>query len=441
MSTVPSPSSFTFSSDLTLSPPASQVVVPPLVSPLPGSTPDLDSVPTEAAGKGTAQTRSTEPLPPPPITLSVLHLVNGEHFAGAERVQSHLGRCLPALGVRADFACLKPGRFADAVDAANGEWGSAFRFPMRHRFDLTVLPSLIRKVRTGDYQCLHAHTPRTAMLASMVSFRTGVPWIYHVHSPAARDSAKQFSNWFNAKVEKWSLNSCSHLITVSDSLRRELVRGGEPEDRVSVVRNGVPGVRYSRTSYPQIGRHWTFGMVALMRPRKGLEVALDAIAILRREGYDVTLRCIGPYESDDYRRRIELQIDALGIRESIEQSGFKKDVPATLAQLDAMLLPSLYGEGLPMVVLEAMASALPVIATKVEGTPEAIRDRVDGLLAEPGSADSLATQMRELINGFVDWSSLAESSYRRHAEMFSDRAMSAGVASIYRLVAANCVAS
>jgi len=441
MSTVPSPSSFTFSSDLTLSPPASQVVVPPLVSPLPGSTPDLDSVPTEGAGKGTAQTRSTEPLPPPPITLSVLHLVNGEHFAGAERVQSHLGRCLPALGVRADFACLKPGRFADAVDAANGEWGSAFRFPMRHRFDLTVLPSLIRKVRTGDYQCLHAHTPRTAMLASMVSFRTGVPWIYHVHSPAARDSAKQFSNWFNAKVEKWSLKSCSHLITVSDSLRRELVRGGEPEDRVSVVRNGVPGVRYSRTSYPQIGRHWTFGMVALMRPRKGLEVALDAIAILRREGYDVTLRCIGPYESDDYRRRIELQIDALGIRESIEQSGFKKDVPATLAQLDAMLLPSLYGEGLPMVVLEAMASALPVIATKVEGTPEAIRDRVDGLLAEPGSADSLATQMRELINGFVDWSSLAESSYRRHAEMFSDRAMSAGVASIYRLVAANCVAS
>ena len=441
MSTVPSPSSFPFSSDLTLSPPASQVVVPPLVSPLPGRTPDLESVPTEAAGKGTAQTRSTEPLPAPPITLSVLHLVNGEHFAGAERVQSHLGRCLPALGVRADFACLKPGRFAEAVDAAGGEWGSAFRFPMRHRFDLTVLPSLIRKVRTGDYQCLHAHTPRTAMLASMVSFRTGVPWVYHVHSPAARDSSKQFSNWFNAKVENWSLKNCSHLITVSDSLRRELVRGGEPEDRVSVVRNGVPGVRYSRTSYPQIGGHWTFGMVALMRPRKGLEVALDAIAILRREGYDVTLRCIGPYESDDYRRRIELQIDALGIRESIEQSGFKKDVPATLAQLDAMLLPSLYGEGLPMVVLEAMASALPVIATKVEGTPEAIRDRIDGLLAEPGSADSLATQMRELINGFVDWSSLAESSYRRHSEMFSDRAMSAGVASVYRLVAANCAAS
>lgn len=441
MSTVPSPSSFQFSSDLTLSPPASQVVVPPLVSPLPASPPDLETLPSETAGRGTAQTRSTEPLPAPPITLSVLHLVNGEHFAGAERVQSHLGRCLPALGVRADFACLKPGRFADAVDAAGGEWGSAFRFPMRHRFDLTVLPSLIRKVRTGDYQCLHAHTPRTAMLASMVSFRTGVPWIYHVHSPAARDSSKQFSNWFNAKVEKWSLKNCSHLITVSDSLRRELVRGGEPEDRVSVVRNGVPGVRYSRTSYPQIGGHWTFGMVALMRPRKGLEVALDAIAILRREGYDVTLRCIGPYESDDYRRRIELQIDALGVRESIEQSGFKKDVPATLAQLDAMLLPSLYGEGLPMVVLEAMASALPVIATKVEGTPEAIRDRIDGLLAEPGSADSLATQMRELINGFVDWSSLAESSYRRHAEMFSDRAMSAGVASVYQRVAANCVAS
>lgn len=367
-------------------------------------------------------------------SLRVLHLVNGEHFAGAERVQSHLGRCLPSLGITADFACIKPGRFADAVDAAAGSWGRAYRFPMRHRLDLSIVPAVKRAVKVGSYGILHAHTPRTAMIASVVSRLAGVPWIYHVHSPAARDSVKKFSNWFNSTVERVSLQNCSHLITVSDSLRRELIANGEAESHVTVVRNGVPGVRYERSHYPQIGGRWTFGMVALMRPRKGLEVALNAIAILRTSGLDARLRCIGPYETDLYKRRIEEQIDALGIRPYVEQTGFKSDVPRTLAQLDAMLLPSLFGEGLPMVVLEAMASALPIIATKVEGTPEAIRDGKDGLLAEPGCPDSLAQKMRMMMVGEVDWHAIADSAFKRHAETFSDRAMSEGIANVYRSV-------
>jgi len=370
----------------------------------------------------------------PVVTQRVFHLVNGEHFAGAERVQSHLGRCLPRYGVQIDFACLKPGRFADAVDAAGGEWGKVTRFAMRNRFDLSVVSSITRAVRQGHYDLLHAHTPRTAMIAALVAQRTKLPWVYHVHNPTARDSSKRFTNWHNANIEKWSLRSCSHLITVSNSLRRELIANGASEDRVTVVRNGVPGIRFDRASYPSVGGQWTFGMVALMRPRKGLEVALDAIAMLRQRGLDAKLRCIGPYETDEYRRKIESKIDALSIRPFVEQMGFKSDVPQTLAQLDAMLLPSLFGEGLPMVVLEAMASALPVIATKVEGTPEAIRDGLDGLLAEPGSAESLASKMQSLMEGSVNWDDLAESAHRRHADLFSDYAMSEGVASVYRNV-------
>jgi glycosyltransferase involved in cell wall biosynthesis len=370
----------------------------------------------------------------PAITHRVLHLVNGQHFAGAERVQSHLGRCLPSYGVQADFACLKPGRFADAVDEANGAWGTAFRYPMSNRFDLRVVSPIIKQLHQGKYNVLHAHTPRTAMIAAIASKRTGVPWIYHVHSPAARDSSKPLTNWFNANIERWSLKNCRHLITVSDSLRRELIAGGMKEASVTVVRNGVPGIRYARKSVPVVGGTWTFGMVALMRPRKGLEVALDAIAMLRQRGFDAKLRCIGPYETDDYRRKIEAQIDSLSIRLHVEQMGFKSDVPLALAKLDGMLLPSLFGEGLPMVVLEAMASALPVIATKVEGTPEAIRDGIDGLLAEPGSAESLAEKMQALMDGSVDWDRLATSACRRHSDMFSDYAMSEGVAQVYKQV-------
>ena len=376
----------------------------------------------------------TCPIVLPPTSLRVLHLVNGEHFAGAERVQSHLGRCLPKFGVRADFACLKPGRFADAVDAAEGTWGHATRFTMRNRFDLSIIAAISNTVRNGDYGLLHAHTPRTAMIAALVSRRNHVPWVYHVHSPAARDSSHRFRNRFNACIERMALRNCAHLITVSDSLRNELIASGVSEDRVSVVRNGVPAVRYQRSGYPQVGGRWVFGMVALMRSRKGLEIALEAIAILRKAGHDAVLRCIGPFETDDYRRKIESKIDSLGIQAHVEHMGFKSDVPHSLAQLDAMLLPSLYGEGLPMVVLESMASALPVIATNVEGIPEAIRDRLDGLLADPGCPVSLAAKMRALMVGEIDWHAMAESAFQRHAEKFSDLAMSQGVAHIYSKV-------
>jgi glycosyltransferase involved in cell wall biosynthesis len=102
-----------------------------------------------------------------------------------------------------------------------------------------------------------------------------------------------------------------------------------------------------------------------------------------------------------------------------------------------MLLPSLYGEGLPMVVLEAMAAGLPVVATAVEGTPEAIRNGIDGLLAEPASATDLAFQIERLVTGKIDWNSCANSARSRHAKSFSDWTMSRGVASVYRQVIQN----
>ena len=310
--------------------------------------------------------------------FKVLHLVNGEHFSGAERVQSHLGRCLPAFGVAADFACVKPGKFARMIDDQGGQWGNGYETPMSHRFDLRAAWKVRELVRDNRYDVLHAHTPRTAMIAAIASRLTELPWVYHVHSPAAHDSTRTWVNRMNAIVESRSLRGCSHLITVSESLRCHCVAAGIDEDNVTVVHNGVPSVCPPRESTPVPGGRWTIGMVALMRPRKGLEIVLDALTQLDQAGHDVVLRCIGPFETEEYETQIQQRIDELGIRDRVEQVGFTNDVPSALAQLDAMVLPSLFGEGLPMVVLEAMAAGLPVIATRVEGTPEAITDRVEG---------------------------------------------------------------
>jgi glycosyltransferase involved in cell wall biosynthesis len=124
----------------------------------------------------------------------------------------------------------------------------------------------------------------------------------------------------------------------------------------------------------------------------------------------------------------------LQVAEQITWTGFVSDVPAELARCDLFILPSLFGEGLPMVVLEAMAAGVPVVGTRVEGIPEAIRDGQEGLLAEPSDPADLARAIGRIVRGEVDWRRLREHGMARHGERFSDRSMAEGVAAVYRRV-------
>ena len=87
-------------------------------------------------------------------------------------------------------------------------------------------------------------------------------------------------------------------------------------------------------------------------------------------------------------------VEKLGVGDAIEWTGFTQNIAAELRVMDLFVLPSLFGEGLPMVVLEAMAAGLPVVASRVEGVPEAIRHREEGLLVEPASVSPIGTSHR-----------------------------------------------
>ena len=179
-------------------------------------------------------------------------------------------------------------------------------------------------------------------------------------------------------------------------------------------------------------------MAALFRPRKGLEVLLDALAALRSQGADVHLRAIGPFETSEYEHEIKQRVDRLDLEDAITWTGFVEDVPTELEQIDLFVLPSLFGEGLPMVVLEAMAAGVPVVASRVEGVPEAIRHRQDGLLVEPASVSQLSLAIEEIIEGEnLDYHTLSKNALQHHLERFSATAMAQGVANVYQQVLNN----
>lgn len=358
----------------------------------------------------------------------VLHVVNGEHYAGAERVQDLLGGALPWFDYEAAIACVKPGQFAEA---RKNKHVPLDEVRMRGRLDLRPVRVLTRLIRQHGYDLLHAHTPRSLMVASAASVLTRVPLVYHIHSPAIADSTSRTRNWVNAVLERMSLAPASHLIAVSNSLRERYLALGFSSDRITVVSNGVPcgtrlPLRERSADEPVV-----FGMVALFRPRKGLEVLLQAMADLLAKGERLRLRAIGQFETPEYEQQIKNLVADLGVGHAIDWTGFSSNIEHEMAQIDCFVLPSLFGEGLPMVILEAMASGRPVIATDVEGVPEAVRHGENGLLAKPNDPAALADAMKLAMDESVDLKALAEQAAVDQRERFSVCSMARGVAGVY----------
>jgi glycosyltransferase involved in cell wall biosynthesis len=358
----------------------------------------------------------------------VLHVINGEHFAGAERVQDLLALQLPACGFDAAFACLKPDQFPDLRRSQDSP---LYEAPMRGRFDLWPARALAELVRDEGYALIHTHTARSVLVGALAAHWARVPMVHHVHSPAVADTTNRLKNWLNAATERFSVRQAAAVITVSESLARYVVESRLNRREPIVVPNGVPtpGPLSKRTT--PAGR-WTLGMIALFRPRKGLEVLLEAVAELVGRGHDLQLRAVGGFETPAYEADVRALAERLGVARRIDWRGFQKNVDAELHAMDLFILPSLFGEGMPMVVLEAMAAGIPVVGTRVEGTPEVVRDGIDGLIAEPRDAKSLASAIERCVTGQVDWQALRTSAYERQTTRFSDSSMARGVAEVYR---------
>jgi glycosyltransferase involved in cell wall biosynthesis len=367
---------------------------------------------------------------PAAAAVKVLHLVNGEFYAGAERVQDLLAIQLAPCGFAVSFACLKDGIFAERRSAQHAPLYST---PMKSRLDLSQCLRLARLVREEKFRLLHSHTPRTALIGRLVALLTRVPLVHHVHSPAERDTEQGWRNVRNGLVEKFSLRGARRLIAVSASLEQGLLEHGFAAGRIRRIANGVPsGERLRRKYLP--GEELSIGMIALFRPRKGIEVLLEAMARVHASGARVHLHAVGPFETPEYQRSVLDLARRLAVERSITWAGFRSDIAAEFRRMQLFVLPSLYGEGMPMVVLEAMAAGLPIVSTKVEGIPELVRHGQDGLLAKPGDPAELADALLRFVRGEADTEAMGDSGWQRQRDGFSDVSMAKGVAAVYREV-------
>jgi glycosyltransferase involved in cell wall biosynthesis len=368
----------------------------------------------------------------------VLHLINGEYFGGSARVLMNYLQ-VPTRTSDVAVGVFFHGDLERRLEAA----GIPTEFiRMRSRFDLTAARQVSRLARRFNADIIHTHQVRNALVGRLAARPDRRPVVSHVHSPAFRESGGRLRNVSTGSIDRLLAGWTHRFITVSNSLAAEMAALGVPRERIRVVPNGIPLPANPATSaradlrgeFGLDDNAQLIGLVANLRPRKGADILIQALGLLHDPFGRVRLMLVGePFREGgrDYGRELREVAASMGVGERTFLVGFRPDVEEILAGLDLFVLPSLFGEGLPMVLLEAMGAALPVISTPVEGIPEVIANEQNGLLVPTEDPASLARAIERLLADPALRQRLGEAGRRTVLERYTADGMAAAIERVY----------
>ncbi len=361
-------------------------------------------------------------------TLRVLHVVNGEYYAGAERVQDLLALHLPEFGCEVGFACVKADQFPSKRQCSEAPLAKT---SMSHPWNRQGVRDIVDLVNDGNYDLIHSHTPRSAWAAVRAAQLVDCPIVHTMHDVSLGqkcNAARKTLNRFTISRLR-NVDVVTTVSPVSQSLAERLRLG----KRSQMILNGVPAARsdFQRTRPSDT---WTLGTVGLIRPCKGIEVLIRAIATLRSRQCPARASVVGTFYTPEYEREVMALVDELGVGDLIDFVGFSSDVPSHLEKFDLFVMPSVGPEGLPMVLLEAMAHSLPTIGSAVAGVGDVVVSGEEGFLFPAGDDEKLANAVQQFTSGQANWKAMSEKAKVRHENEFSARRMASEFVEIYRSV-------
>ena len=217
----------------------------------------------------------------------------------------------------------------------------------------------------------------------------------------------------------------------AEMMRLGAVRGA---DAVVIRGAGVDVERFVPTPEPQ-GRATVLFAARLIR-EKGVGIFVDAARLARARGFDARFVIVGEVDRSSSTAVPESQLRAWADDGLIEWWGYRDDMPDVLAAATIFCLPTWYREGMPKVVLEAMACARAVVTTDVVGCREAVEHGVSGLLVPPKDPAALTEAIGALLGDAALRRRLAENARRRAVEEFSSERVIRETLALYRSVEA-----
>lgn len=292
--------------------------------------------------------------------------------------------------------------------AKSSGWHVSLLYPMR----AAIAAWKLRKEAKGA-GLIHAATEPVLPHAFFLSLFTGVPYVVSAHGtygdlrtypPALR--------WFY----RLAFRRAARILAVS-GYTADVVRRGLPSARIAIVPGGFTAAdRVASRQGP--GSQGRILAVGAIKPRKGFHTLVEALGLLKAQGFAFRADCLGPKGASRYVARVEARVKELGLGDRVRFAGrvSEKELNDAYAGADLFVLPSEHEgtafEGLGLVYLEAMAYGLPVIGCLDSGATDVIKDGENGFLVPPGDAVKLADAMRRVLSDPALWKKMSESAPR-----------------------------
>lgn len=347
--------------------------------------------------------------------MVILHVVAPCDVGGLERVVQGLAREQVCAGHEVHVAAILTGPESDhpflpPLQRAGVTVHVVTPGPRGYRRERRAVADLCRRVRPA---VVHTHGYRPDVLDAAVARGAGIPVVTTVHGFTGGD----WKNRLYERLQCRAFRRFDAVVSVSQPLKARLVRAGVRADRVHVVQNAfVPNAwRDARPALERAAARRALGLapqafvagwVGRLSREKGADVVLDALGGIR----DVPL-VVALVGDGGARRQLEEQARRLDLNGRVRWCGAVPDAARLFAAFDVFVLSS-RTEGSPMVLFEAMAAGVPVIATSVGGVPETVSPR-EAVLVPPDQPEALATALRDVYRAPAAVRTLAERARER----------------------------
>ncbi len=360
--------------------------------------------------------------------MSLCQIDAGKEWRGGQRQSFFLAKELERRGLPFLFVVQPTSPLHQKASAAGLP---VFPLKIRSDFDLGAILRLAWAMKRRKCLLAHFHDAHSAAVglaaASLAKVR------YRVVTRRVDFPLKK--NYFSRRKYGKKVDA---IIAISEGVKKVLVEGGVGPKRIEVIPSGIDfspfeeahPSDYLRRELSFAADDYLVGIVAHLADHKGHKYLIQATRILKEHSPKIKLIIVG-----EGRLRIELdrQAKESDVEDIVFFLGFREDIPQILASLDVFVLSS-YLEGMGSSILDAMASKLPVVATKVGGIPEVVADGETGFLVPPRNPEALAQAILKLHSDRALASRLGQRGYELVHQKYSAEAMAKKAVLVYEKI-------
>lgn len=337
-----------------------------------------------------------------PMRLRVMHFIGSLRVGGAEKVVSSIAREAKENKQIVYVLAFSSGSLVDEFKRNGIE--IVIR-PFRWQSLPVWLFHVVNDIRKRKIDVLHTHLFTTDLLGRIVGSLAGVPVVIcTLHAPSTWKRSERFKNKVKKKIDKIGANSFTDgIIAISEEVKKYQAEiGGIKPGKMRIISNPVRMEDFACSLETQVSAKESLGYdkedivitnVGSLKPIKGQEYLLNAIALLTGKHPKLRLMLIGDGQSRQFLEEVAVKLD---LEKIVKFMGIREDIATLLCASDIYAVASL-SEGISISILEAMAAKVPVVATAVGGNTDLIEHCKSGLLVKPQDAKDLAQAINTVI--------------------------------------------